>query len=381
MRRFNRIEGISDARRIPILGKIRLGYKKVSKRTGNEYSEDCDHFVLPPAFPELAEIYGKHPISLPVMFPVNDETVVFSQNFIWWGSSGIKCTGNNEIAEKLIKTDDNGKRITKEVKCKGENCPDFGDVITEKGKKTRRCGARASLVIVLPRYNMTAAWQIDTGSINSIININTTLANLKSPKQFGRFDNLLNERLESILDLRRVPQQTYGSGGKDKPHHPLMLVLKLGAKDLLAQRDKIALPFLGGEAIVDEPIDENPLDSEQEAVPEGDPPNTADQEIAEPASEMPESSDPPPETEPPKPPKAKKGLTKQRQVQESTLGGFLDKLFTPEEVDARQNFCGNFGGPEVEDIGDDTIDLAIAAAAAKVRQLTSGDQDNLWEEK
>jgi len=56
--RVTRIEGLSDRRRLPRLGIIRLGIKAISEKTGNEYPKEVPYFVAPD---EVRSIYGEQP--------------------------------------------------------------------------------------------------------------------------------------------------------------------------------------------------------------------------------------------------------------------------------------------------------------------------------
>src|SRR3990167_1112232 len=91
---FTRIKGLSDIRRLPRLGKIRLGIKKLAK-SGKEYPAEVSWFVVPP---EVAKVYGEKPTELDVMFPTEDEHMVFPQAYRWYVSNGLRCKGNGEIA-------------------------------------------------------------------------------------------------------------------------------------------------------------------------------------------------------------------------------------------------------------------------------------------
>jgi hypothetical protein len=55
---FTRIKDLSDKRRLPRLGKIRLGIKCKSVSTGNEYPKEVEYFVCPP---EVQKVYGEKP--------------------------------------------------------------------------------------------------------------------------------------------------------------------------------------------------------------------------------------------------------------------------------------------------------------------------------
>ena len=70
------IEGLSETRRITRLGKIHLGIKRISEKTGKEYPSATDYFVCPP---EITEVYGEKPVKLDIMFPLEDEEVIAHQ--------------------------------------------------------------------------------------------------------------------------------------------------------------------------------------------------------------------------------------------------------------------------------------------------------------
>ena len=63
------IKGVSDIRRLPRLGKIRLGIKETSSKTGNEYPKSVDYFVCPL---EVQAVYGEKPRMLDIVFPAED---------------------------------------------------------------------------------------------------------------------------------------------------------------------------------------------------------------------------------------------------------------------------------------------------------------------
>jgi len=65
------IKGISDIRRLPRLGKVRLGIK-VEPPDKNPYPRATDYFVVPD---EIKEYVGEKPKQLQIMFPVEDPEV------------------------------------------------------------------------------------------------------------------------------------------------------------------------------------------------------------------------------------------------------------------------------------------------------------------
>ena len=193
---FTRIKELSDRRRLPRLGKIRLGVKMVSKK-GKEYPKEVNHFVVPP---EVEKVYGDKPTELDVMFPLNDIDTVFPQAYKFYGSSqGLKCIGNGESAMRL---DEKTQRM------KEHTCP---CAFLEQGA----CQRRAHLMIMLPRVSMGGVYQIDLGSFHSIVDVNSGLDYIQA--LIGRFAMI-------PLTLKRVPRETH-SGGQKTIHYPLQINL------------------------------------------------------------------------------------------------------------------------------------------------------------
>ncbi|GJL52927.1 MAG: hypothetical protein NPIRA02_00590 [Nitrospirales bacterium] len=196
MQTFVQIRGLSNKRRLPRLGKIRLGVKVRNPQTGNEHPAETPYFVVPP---EVAKVYGDKPTALGIMFPVNDPGRVFPQALKWYGSGrGLKCIGNGETAMRL-----NDKTRTMEPReCPCEHLNDD-------------CMPRASLQVMLPKVNMGGVYQIDSGSWNSMVDLNSYFDYLTA--LIGRFAMV-------PLTLRREPKQIQGPTGL-KTHYPLKLEL------------------------------------------------------------------------------------------------------------------------------------------------------------
>ncbi|GAH87206.1 unnamed protein product, partial [marine sediment metagenome] len=61
------IKGVSDVRRMPRLGKVRLGIKVEPEEEGKKpYPRATDYFVVPD---EIKELVGNTPKKLNIMFP------------------------------------------------------------------------------------------------------------------------------------------------------------------------------------------------------------------------------------------------------------------------------------------------------------------------
>jgi hypothetical protein len=182
------IKGLSETRRLPRLGKIRLGIK-MKNDAGKEYPKEVDYFILDPQVPDPAkkdeiiakfhELYGEQPKRITIMLPVPDSDIFFQ---VWYRRYGkttlLQCKGDGQVAicsmpeyaENLEVTgrDDMGMTI---VKCNGKACPYYVD---------KKCVEAGTLNVFLPELEGLGVWQINTGSINSIMNIYSSLDLIKA---------------------------------------------------------------------------------------------------------------------------------------------------------------------------------------------------------
>jgi hypothetical protein len=223
-KQFTAIKELSGRRRLPRLGKIRLGLKALS-RTGAEYPKEVDYFVCPP---EVQKVYGETPRELDVMVPMNEVGTVFPQAYKLYGKNkGLKCIGNGSTAMRLNeKTQEMEER---ECPCELLNAPNG-------------CSLKANLLVILPRVSLGGVYQIDVGSINSIIDINSGLAYVEA--LVGRFAMV-------PLKLRRTYRESYADGIKSV-HYPLQIFLdadlamlnqlREDTKRILIASSSIALP-------------------------------------------------------------------------------------------------------------------------------------------
>ncbi len=216
-RKFFTIPGFSDNVRIPRLGRIRLGHVNHNTMSGKTNPEEDPYFLVPP---EVAEVYGDRPTELDIMFPVNDRAVIFPQAYEMYGNSRrLLCTGNGKEAMRW------NKEALDYVPCA---CPcDF------YGKE---CGERAHLMVMLPKVkNQGGVYQIDTGSINAMLAINSTL-NILAP--LDNPDNgLLGYFAMVPMKLRRVPRDIYPNGMHRKSY-PLQLSLNANEEEIQELRKR-----------------------------------------------------------------------------------------------------------------------------------------------
>jgi hypothetical protein len=221
MKQFTSIKNLTDSRRMPRLGKIRLGAKFVKKGSSTEYPAELPFFLLPD---EVAEIHGGHienPVErakelgvtrkdvldfvadnfhrlaeyLPVMLPMDDQAAVFPQSYkMYGGSIGLKCHGDGVTAMERKGTGSDWE----EKKCP---CKNLKSDENPKGE----CTIRAHLMVILPDVNMGGVYQIDMGSINSIIDINSGIDYVTA---------LLGSAAMRPLKLSRVKTETHHDGKK-----------------------------------------------------------------------------------------------------------------------------------------------------------------------
>ena len=226
---YTRIKGISDRKRLPIIGKIRLGVR-VNGHKGM-YPQETPYFIVPP---EVAAKYGDKPTALDIIFMLNDETRMFPQAVKWYSTSGLKCIGNGEQASRL-NTDT--YRFEPFPQCPCEKLT------------TGECTKRANLLVMIPTVSHGGLYQIDTGSQNSIDNINGYFEFLKLT--LGRIANI-------PLKLRRIPYQSPWQGQMNT-HYPLVLRYE-GSPELTQQLKDETITVLDRVRTLDvqAPIDVNP---------------------------------------------------------------------------------------------------------------------------
>lgn len=219
-RKFVSISGLSDVRRIPRLGRIRLGHINHNTQTEKNYPMEDPFFHVPA---EVAKVYGEQPTELDIMFPVNDRSIIFPQAYEYYGSARrLLCKGDGTEA---IRWD------TQKLSMVPTSCP--CDLLGNG------CKQRAHLQVLLPKVKSTGIYQIDTSSENSIIAINSyldMLAPLNEPEQ-----GILGYFAMVPLKLRRVSRDIYPNG-MHRTTYPLELELDATEEEITSlreQKDKI----------------------------------------------------------------------------------------------------------------------------------------------
>jgi len=202
------IRGISERRRLPRLGKIRLGIKATSKG-GKEYPKEVPYFVIPPEtdqrYPQIKQFFGEQPTEIDIMFPLNDREIIFPQALKFYGSGkGLKCKGDKEKAVRF----DPETQGMKEVDCPCD--------LLENGK----CKQTGILHFLIPQVAIGGFFQITTSSYNSIVDLNSGIDYVKiltrtaeNPSGFLAF---------VPLKLRRTATETHHDG-KRQTHYTLSI--------------------------------------------------------------------------------------------------------------------------------------------------------------
>mgnify|MGYP001583866228 CR=1 FL=1 len=248
------IKGLSENRRLIRLGKIHLGVKAKSK-SGVEYPKATDYFVCPP---EVREVYGDQPDRLDIIIPVEDDEMWCSQYYRQYSKTrGLVCKGDGETCRRMIdehtgaiaNRDSKGVVWKEGLPCYGRDCVDY---------QQKKCQEVMNLQFMLPRVPGLGIWQIDTGSVNSIRNINDNAAMLRT----------VCERVSWIpLTLTLEPKEVVNpDDGKKKMVRCLNLRHEKGLLQLLTTSDQPRKTLLIPMPLEDQkPLDEV-LDGETEAI-------------------------------------------------------------------------------------------------------------------
>ena len=248
--RITRIKGLSDRRRLPRLGSIRLGIKKKSSK-GVDYPSEVDYFVCPE---EVQAIYGPQPKELDIMVPINEIDSVFPCSYKYYGSSrGLICQGDGEFAYRVNPE----SKEMEQIPCPCE--------LLDSGK----CKQSASLMVMLPKVSVGGIYQIRSSSYNSIVDIQSGLDYVSA--LLGRFAMV-------PLTLRRVKTETHHND-KKQFHYTLQITFD-GNIDTLNQLRSDT------QRILEHPRYQLPAPKDEN--PELDPVDIIDMEDEEPLNKTPE---------------------------------------------------------------------------------------------
>lgn len=289
-----RIKGLSEIRRLPRLGKIRLGIKvrHATKKDKDgkpvEYPREVGWFVCPV---EIQKVYGEKPTALDIMFPLEDETKCVPQNYKAYVFNGLRCKGDGEFAIRRVsdlKWMKDGKLLddatTRLINGPPPDDPNAMVEITcpcsllESGE----CRQSANLMVLLPKVSMGGVYQIDTGSYHNIVRINSGIDYVRA---------LLHRVALVPLVLHRQQEEIPYEGKKAK-HYLLQLTLNANLEEVAMLREqtqkvltdtaRLALPKPIDDGLDAAPggvvIDVEPEESEAEKIQATAPPEPKQQE-------------------------------------------------------------------------------------------------------
>jgi hypothetical protein len=276
--RVTTIKGLSDRRRLPRIGRIRLGLKAVTT-SGKEYPKEVEYFVVPD---EVKKVYGDKPMELDVMFPLNDMGSVFPVAYKSYGSGkGLRCTGDGETAHRVNET----TKEMEQIKCPCNLLED------------KKCKQTGTLMVMLPRVSVGGIYQCTTSSINSIIDIASCLDYVSA--LIGRFAMV-------PLKLRRVKTETHHDDKKQN-HYTLQVIFDGDISTINALRGDTLRVLEHPRFQLPAPLDENPeLDAIDIVADE-------EKDIPDKTYVIEPEKMPPPEP-PPAPPRDKKAKPKGRDL-------------------------------------------------------------------
>ena len=165
------IPEVSDIRRMPRLGKIRLGIK-VEPEGKNPYPRATDYFVVPD---EIQQIVGDKPKRLNIMFPT-EEPDKFAPQWLkcYSFTQGLVCRGNGHIATRKIdvETGDIARHTTQAWEFRDSWTCDPDTCVEYQEKQCRRV---MNLLFMMPDVPGLGCWQLDTTSFYSIVNVNSCI--------------------------------------------------------------------------------------------------------------------------------------------------------------------------------------------------------------
>lgn len=340
MARYTGIKGLSDERRLPRLGKIRLGVKVKKQGKDNRcqhdartdchyctYPREVDYFVVPP---EVAKALGDDkPKRLDVMLPREDQASVMPTAYKYYKRTGLFCTGNGESATRR---GDDGQLLEIECPC---------DFLDQPGK----CRRMAVINVVIPQVNFGGVYQIVTGSWNSIVDFQSGMDHVRELIGRCSWVPLVLER--SPTAVQHVERKKGAEPRASvQTHYTMRLTMDQAADaDFINRLKAETTKILTGPRYVLPPPDTNPALDAADLI-EHDPERTAKTDarvVDKPASKKPQASSPPPP--PPSPPKTPAAPPKKSEPPAAKAVGKM-----PEHAKALWNLVERVYGDRAQDL-------------------------------
>lgn len=274
---IRQIKGLSERRRMPRLGKIRLGILVKRPKTAKcqhkpeeacfscTHPKEVDYFVAPP---EVQKVYGEKPKELIVMFPSDDITEVFPTAFKWYGANQrLKCKGDGEVAirrwaevEEPLRQELGGTHEENELVEIPCPCPRL---------QSGECAPRGTLMLMLPEVNCGGVYQLDSGSLVNFEEIQSYLDWLR-----GLVGRAAFVPVKLLREPRRVPDRE----GRMQTHYYLKFVFEGDIRTVQRLRENARwLPSPRFE--LPEPVEDGPEPTGPPPVLEEEAPEEADFEL------------------------------------------------------------------------------------------------------
>jgi hypothetical protein len=232
--RFTKIKGFSNIRRLPRKDRISLGIKQ----SAPSFSiKDVEYFIVPK---DVEDIYGERPTELDIVFPLSgldenglpDLGGIYPQALKLYGSSkGLKCKGDGETAMRA-----NEQGVFEEVDCP---CDLFG--------KKNGCRKVGTLLFFLPKVSMGGVYYIDSGSWNSMVDVQSGIA-LALEMLRNPYTGEYNSIAMLPFKLRRVFKMVKHGNRQDK-HWPLTCELAISLERINQIREGILRTKLSGQVL------------------------------------------------------------------------------------------------------------------------------------
>lgn len=254
--KFKRLTGdvgnATGLMRLKRLGKIRLGIKKQSAKSGREYpsatdesGNPIDYFIVPD---EIKDVVGEKPKVLRGMFASNDPEEVYEESLRMYGSgSGLQCQGDGTRA---LRRQQNGEWM--EMKCP---CP----FLKTDSNPTGTCTPVGVLKVMLPEVSMWGYFEIKTHSLYARAGILSSLKQLR--EMVGRIGFV-------PLRIERAAQEITHDG-KKKTHWIVGFTGDLSLPQIIEMRTKPELMVVPTYYQLEAPDDTDPCADPVDVVASG----------------------------------------------------------------------------------------------------------------
>ena len=227
----NHIAGMFDSRRMPRLGKVRLGHLVPNASGNGQHPEELPYFRFDDEtlerWPTIRELYGDEPTRLDVCFPAEDNHANFGQNYKLYGHSGLKCRGDGSTAYRRYCSKCHEMSCQCHAPTQYEIVPCPCDLLDPDltPNANNRCSLVGTIRFFLYKITMAGVFEITTGSKNSVVDV---LSGMDMARAIvGRLANV-----PAVLERKPM---TVHPNGRTATKHTLSLLLP----DELAQVERM----------------------------------------------------------------------------------------------------------------------------------------------